>query len=333
MILIFLLFSQCYCVLSNTNTTSTVSEGIIISGGDDWDDWDSFGTSVEVFNPTTGQSCLLPSLPLGLSGHTMHKLTVCGGRYHVAGGTWDMSDTCITLSSGEWVTSHALISRRYASCSWSTSSGVILMGGDEYEGGVTTETVREGEYYSQPGFTMEVGGGLLDACAINDHSTDTVILIGGKDTKNSVTRYNSHGFVEDLPSLIEGRYGGHGCGAYLRQDGSQVLLVTAGSGYDGVLSSTELLTSTSSTWMLLPDNLPKHMFDVRIATITGVLYMTGGVDCGDSADDYEDCIETDEVYQWMGTTSTWVEVGKMKVARSFHAVATISMEEVIQYCD
>ena len=59
----------------------------------------------------------------------------------------------------------------------------------------------------------------------------------------------------------------------------------------------------------------------------------GGVDCGDSADDYEDCIETDEVYQWMGTTSTWVEVGKMKVARSFHAVATISMEEVIQYCD
>ena len=61
-----------------------------------------------------------------------------------------------------------------------------------------------------------------DACAINDHSTDTVILVGGKDTKNSVTRYNSHGFVEDLPSLIEGRYGGHGCGAYLRQDGSQV---------------------------------------------------------------------------------------------------------------
>jgi len=320
-------------VLSNTNMTSTVREGIIISGGSDWYG-NSIETSVEVFNPITGQSCLLPSLPLGLFGHTMHELTVCGGRYDVDGYTWDTRDTCITLSSGEWVTSHALISHRYTHCSWSTSSGVMLLGGDDF-GAEITETVREGEYYSQPGFTLQ-DHELLNACAINDHSTDTVILIGGKYTTHRVTRYNSHGFVEDLPSLIVGRVG-HGCGAYLKQDGSQVLLVTAGLAAlddgDEVLSSTEILTSTSSTWVLLNDNLPKQMFDVKIATIAGDLYMTGGVDCGDSADDYEDCIQTDNVYQWMGTSSSWVEVGKMKVARSWHAVSSINMEEVIQYCD
>ena len=38
----------------------------------------------------------------------------------------------------------------------------------------------------------------------------------------TVSRYGTQGFLEDLPSLNVGRYY-HGCGAYLKDDGAQVL--------------------------------------------------------------------------------------------------------------
>ena len=47
-------------------------------------------------------------------------------------------------------------------------------------------------------------------------------------------------------------------------------------GYDGSnrLSSTEMLTRTSSAWVMV-NNLPRKMTGVRGVTLGGVLYMTG----------------------------------------------------------
>ena len=57
-----------------------------------------------------------------------------------------------------------------------------------------------------------------------DLTSDTVIISGGGGyyDKEKVSRYDALGFVEDLPSLVEGR-SHHGCGSYLREaDGTQV---------------------------------------------------------------------------------------------------------------
>merc|ERR1712013_734083 len=295
---------QVWGIYNNVNTT----EGILISGGDD--------SSVEVFNPTTGQSCELPSLPYQRSGHTMDGMTVCGGVFTGNG------NTCITFSSGEWVNSHALAQDRSDHCSWSTRDGIMLLGGDMWDSQTTTETVRLGEFDSQLGFTLQYR--TAHACSINDLTTDTLIITGGNETLRIVTRYDALGYVEDLPSLQEGRYG-HGCGAYLREDRTQVLLVAGGA--PGYLSSTEILANPSSDWVLTT-NLPRRMHGLIGASVAGVLYMTGGYN-GLSSDPEESWI--DEVYKW--TRNDWVEVGKMKKTRSNHAVSTIMLEEeVMQYC-
>ena len=59
------------------------------------------------------------------------------------------------------------------------------------------------------------------ACAIPDG--DTLIVTGGwHPPGNLVTRYNSNGFVEDMPELLKPRWG-HGCGFYV-SDGQNVIL-------------------------------------------------------------------------------------------------------------
>ena len=64
-------------------------------------------------------------------------------------------------------------------------------------------------------------------CAIPDLITDSVVLTGGVYTKQVVSRYDRLGWVEDLPQMIEGRYN-HGCGSYLRVDGTQVSIDCVG---------------------------------------------------------------------------------------------------------
>ena len=59
-----------------------------------------------------------------------------------------------------------------------------------------------------------------DACSIS--LPDSVIITGGYDTRNIVSRYSRDGWVEDLPSLRVARYG-HGCSQYL-SGGEQVRL-------------------------------------------------------------------------------------------------------------
>merc|ERR1711892_1174467 len=204
-------------------TPAPAEEAILLSGGYK----NSIGalTSVEVFSPSTGQSCSLPSLPVQRYGHTMDNLLVCGGEY--------TRTTCLTFSSGKWMTSHSLVEERWAHTSWQTEQGVVvLMGGDGSP--ATSELVQMGGEQGEPSFPMQYR--TWHACSMADLTSPTLIITGGCsdiicDTKQSVSRYGTLGFVEDLPSLVVGRYM-HGCGSYLRDsDGTQVFLVAGG--YDG----------------------------------------------------------------------------------------------------
>jgi len=93
-------------------------------------------------------------------------------------------------------------------------------------------------------------------------------------------------------------------------------------GYDGsnYLSSAEMLTRTSSAWVMV-NNLPRKIDGVRGVTLGGTLYMTGGSDGS---------YFRDEIYKWTG--QHWEEVGKMKKTRSDHAVSTIRLDEIKDFC-
>ena len=75
--------------------------GLIISGGS------NSSQSVEVFVPSTGQQCQLPSLPAGRYDHSMEARTVCGGYY-----SYDTLTSCFTLTDGSWERSTTLLEFR-----------------------------------------------------------------------------------------------------------------------------------------------------------------------------------------------------------------------------
>ena len=75
----------------------------------------------------------------------MDSLEICGGTL--------TRTTCITFTSGQWVTSHALAEERKYHTSWSTDAGILLMGGSA--SGMTTEIISQGEYNGVPGFDMQ----------------------------------------------------------------------------------------------------------------------------------------------------------------------------------
>jgi len=281
-----------------------VARGILISGG-----WGA-GTSVEVYYPGAGTGCVLPSLPDEREGHTSDGASLCGGYY--------TSISCITFSSGKWVTSHALAEERWKHTSWNNKEEgkIILMGGGNSH--TTSEIISEEEKDGVQGFPMKYDTQF--ACAIPDQTT--VIITGGEMTQRIVSRYGTGGHIEDLPSLNHGREN-HGCGAYTDDSGEQVFLVAGGvDGLgSGLTSSTELLPRGSSAWVTV-NNLPRKMYGGRGATLGTDLYMTGGN--GEDEDD------GDQIYKWTG--QEWLEVGKMKTGRYYHAVSTIKLSEIKDFC-
>merc|ERR1712179_235163 len=226
-----------------TTTPSPTQEGLLISGGD------SSGTLVEVYNPVTDQSCVLPSLPCEMTAHTMDNLTICGG--------WKTQTTCISFTSGKWVASHTLGESRWHHNSWGTEEGMLLLGGEESPD--TTENILQG----QPGFPMKYS--ISNACSISDLTSSTLIITGGEYTMRTVSRYGPHGFLEDLPALVVGRQY-HGCGSYYRQNGDKVLLVAGGWDGGDRLSSTEVLYSVSSVWAMTTP-LPRKMSAMKGVTL------------------------------------------------------------------
>jgi hypothetical protein len=129
---------------TGNNTLIIISmPGIILSGG--------YGasTSVEVFVPSTGQSCSLPALPDERYGHTMDSLLICGGG-------WDSTTaatTCLSFTSGQWITSHTLVEERNYHTSWQTEQGLVLMGG--YSSPDTSEILATAGGQGGPSFAMQ----------------------------------------------------------------------------------------------------------------------------------------------------------------------------------
>ena len=77
----------------------------------------------------------------------MDSLLICGGAYTYT--------TCITFSSGKWITSDNLYHRRDYHCSWQTEEGVVLMGGVVTGSQNTTEIVRVGVTQGRPTFPLK----------------------------------------------------------------------------------------------------------------------------------------------------------------------------------
>jgi len=288
-----------------------IEEGILVSGG-----YGDAITSVEVFSPLTGESCSLPSLPDHRYRHTMDGLLICGGDLTTV--------SCLTFSSGEWTRSNTLVEPRTDHTSWQTEEGVVLIGGDY--GYYTTELVHEAGVEGELSFDMQ--NATYYACSMPDLTSNSVIVTGGVETLQSVFSYDPLGFIEELPLLLHGRYR-HGCGSYLREsDGTQVLLVAGGVNYDyHFLTSTEILTDDSDIWSL-SNPLPRRLGMVKGVTSGGKLYFTGGYD----RDDY-DIPHRDEIYTWLDEDQEWMEVGKLKIGRSDHAVTTIKMDDqFMKFC-
>jgi len=289
-------------------------EGIIISGGEI--SYEVPERSVEVFVPSTGESCFLPSLPDDRNDHTMDKLTICGG--------YDTKTTCLSFSSGKWITSHNLVEERYSHSSWPTEEGLVLFGG--WDSPLTSEIVAlAGE---QGGSSFNLRYSSMDSCSMPDLTSDTVIVTGGYNSKDEymsyVVRYGVLGYVENLPRLNVGRRQ-HGCGTYLRGDGQMVLLVAGGIDVDSSgLSSTEVLNMDSESWILTTP-LPRDLESLRGTTVGQKIYMTGG------NFNYDYCM--DDILVWLAEEQKWEEIGKMKKIRCNHAVTTINMnDQAMEYC-
>jgi len=286
--------------------------GIAVSGGMG-DEYDTL-ESVEVFDPHTGLSCSLSTLPERRYRHTMDTSYICGGE--------SRGDTnCLHLVNGQWTEGNTLVEKRREHCSWETEDGILLMGG--FDSPTTSEIVNIDGGQGGPAFDLKYR--TAKACAISDLITDSVIITGGYFTEQGVERYNMMGWVEDLPQLIEGRYD-HGCGSYLRVDGTQVLLVAGGwENGPGPHSSTEVLIGDSPAWTSTTP-LPMIVFGVASVSLYNTVFISGGEDGAYHSN-------RAEVLAWSDEEQDWVEKGKLQMTRKFHAMTTIRMDpELMELC-
>ena len=122
--------------------------GVLITGGNP----SSAVNKAELYLPSTGASCTLPSLPDKRYYHTVSK----GGL--LCGGFYSTEDSCIMWSpdSGTWEEALTLNVRRDDHVSWTPSSGntgTYLLGG-EYSSKKTTTLVNN-DGSQEPGFPLK----------------------------------------------------------------------------------------------------------------------------------------------------------------------------------
>jgi len=294
---------------------------------------------VELIVPKTGQSCFLPRLPFGTSYHSMNGLTLCGGyKYCEDCGTGDHSEYCMKFSDGEWLLS-SLLHLWSGHSAWQTEDGIYLIGGYKDTESEFVPSNGEPDY---PTFPVKYQ--ISSSCSITDVGSHSVIITGGFITTDGdgsmdsfhntdrVTRYDEDGFVENLPSLLFGRYR-HGCGSFIRDDGHQVLLVAGGllSDQDTSMSSTEVLAPGSDTWTLATP-LPWARHGLAGVTIDNRLFMTGGADWGNS-DWLNSTHPTDEILEWRDEEQIWDLGLRMEYGRTAHAASSVTIDEnIMKYC-
>jgi len=295
--------------LSEDGLKQDPETGIVISGGGQ-----ALNKWVELFIPSSGYSCLLPSLHDVRDGHTMNNMYICGGDDFYA------RDLCIQFVEGQWTALSATMQSRDDHSSWLTPQGLVLMGGDYTTKSTEIITLKGGQ--GGPGFSLnfEVRG----SCTIEDPITDSIIVTGGMG--NEVTRYDLLGYLEDLPSMLRTR-NAHGCGSYINSDGDQVLLAAGGFDHFAYeyMSSTELLTVGSDAWTMATP-LPGVMYGMRTANVDNKVFLTGG-----KLKDQN--IDTDHIWEWDAEKGAWSRIGDMMTARSYHAVSSIQVtEDLMRYC-
>ena len=103
---------------------------ILITGGY------PFSATTELFVPSTGDSCQLPSLPVPSYGHIQNGYLACGGR--------NTGRNCLLFDdlTGTWNwTPIVLRHYRMGHVSWSFGEDTLLMGGEHSE--MSTELVLQ----------------------------------------------------------------------------------------------------------------------------------------------------------------------------------------------
>merc|ERR1711953_866398 len=93
-------------------------------------------------------------------------------------------------------------------------------------------------------FAFALEHDVVAACGIPDK--DTIVMTGGFG-HNFVTRYNTRGFVEELPKLPENRWN-HACAAL---PSTEAFVVAGGWGGSSRLSSVYTLLSGGTSWTAL----------------------------------------------------------------------------------
>ena len=197
--------------------------------------------------------------------HSQSDVLVCGGYDYYA------RDDCVAMDreTGQWSTLGRTASHRTDHTSWLSPEGLMIIGGDyDYENSTEMFSLEAGT--STPHYQLQYSG--RGACLIPDDSTGTYILTSGTD----VSRYDSLGWVESLPRMLEFR-NWHGCGSYQAESGELILLVAGGWDMTQLsfLSSVETLTLGASAWNFAPA-LPRAMSNMAAASMDNKIFILGG---------------------------------------------------------
>merc|ERR1719474_1134832 len=152
----------------------------------------------------------MPQMSQSKRVHTQSGRTACGGYYS---GT---ERSCITFEAGSWTTlTSNLNEERYYHSSWINPDGDILL-----IGGSASLTTTEIVYQNGTSIrSFDLKYNTREACSIE--LPEMFILTGGYDTRTTVSRYSTSGWMEDLPQLNEERRS-HGCGFFYNDDMQRV---------------------------------------------------------------------------------------------------------------
>jgi len=325
-------------VAATTTPAPTTRVAILITEG--------YGAihSSEVFLPWKNNTCLLPSRPNSkadnfdefMEGHRQRHVQsgklLCGGFF--------TERSCMGWRQGGWVTLPVtLLEKRIDSSAWSLDNRLLIMGGssaeltseaysliigEDFEGAAwTSESVSSDGSDTRSSFRMKYA--TARACSIP--LGDEVVITGGVVTRKTVSRYNKDGWVEDMPSLNQGRTV-HGCTTFVSL-GEQVLMVAGG--LDGSrLDSTEILRP-GSVWQEITAKLPRPMFAVRMATVDNRVLLFGG----DSEWHTSNLDFSSDILEYTGYNgyTDWRKVGALKTSRSYHGISLINFKDFDDYCN
>jgi len=295
---------------SECRNGDTKEKAIVITGGGD----DTVRRKVEVLKKDGTPWCTLPDLPFKRDSHTQSGWTVCGGR---------VSDcTTFDLETRTWGSPVRLRKARFGHSSWTTSRGIVLMGGELSNSPMTSEIVTKSD--SQDHFAMKYYTRL--SCSIE--LPDQVIITGGFDGTKAVPRvsvYNHDGFVLDLPNLVDARWH-HGCTSYIGNNDQRVFMVTGGTvaGGDSHLDTTEVLVQGEVSWRKLETAaLPAAIRALKVITVGNEIFSTGGWTFKPKLEHLKSILHFNK------ETQMWKEVGNMEYIRVFHAMGLVDFDEKI----